>query len=107
VAELLFARHYALLARNVRLGALEIDIVARKGALLAVVEVRTRGRGAWKGAFESVTRVKRQRLARATRQLWRSQWFALRGIERVRLDVAAVTFSQGRTSIEYIAGALG
>jgi putative endonuclease len=107
VADLLFARGFSLLARNLRLGALELDIVARKGPLVVVVEVRTRGAGAWVGALESVTWAKRQRLRRATSRLWRTRLVAIRSLERVRIDVAAVSFVGSKTRVEYIAGAVG
>jgi putative endonuclease len=107
VADLLFAKGFAVLARNLRLGALELDIVARKGALVVVVEVRTRGVGAWVSALESVTWAKRQRLRRATGRLWRTRLAAMRGVERVRIDVAAVSFVGHETHVEYIRGAVG
>lgn len=107
VADLLFARGFTLLARNLRLGALELDIVARKGPLVVVVEVRTRGAGAWVGALESVTWAKRQRLRRATSHLWHTRLVAMRCLERVRIDVAAVSFVGSKTCVEYVAGAVG
>jgi putative endonuclease len=107
VADFLFANGYSVLARNVRLGALELDIVARKGPLAVIVEVRTRGPGAWLGALESVTWTKRTRLRRATARLWRTRLRAIRAIERVRIDVAAVTFVGSETRIEYVPGAIG
>jgi putative endonuclease len=107
VADLLFAKGYALLGRNVRLGALELDIVARKGALVVVVEVRTRGAGAWASALESVTQTKRLRLRRAVGRLWRRRLAAMQGVERVRIDVAAVSFVGSQTHVEYIPGAVG
>jgi putative endonuclease len=107
VAEELFARGFSVLGRNVRLGALELDVVARKGPLLLVVEVRVRGSGAWVGPFESVTRAKRARLRRAVERLWRQRAErALSDVERVRIDVAAVTFEAGRTRVEYAEGAV-
>jgi putative endonuclease len=107
VADLLYVEGFDLLARNLRLGALELDIVARRGALLVVTEVRTRSPGWLVGPFESVGRQKRARLFRAARRLWkqRREWTA--GVERVRIDVAAVSFAGGRTQVEYVPGALG
>jgi putative endonuclease len=107
VADLLFAKGFSVLARNLRLGALELDIVARKGALVVVVEVRTRGAGAWVGALESVTWTKRQRLRKATARLWRTRLVTMRSVERVRIDVAAVSFVGTETRVEYIPGAVG
>jgi len=106
VADYLFAEGFSILSRNVRLGSLELDIVARKGSLVAIVEVRSRRPGALVGAFESVTATKRARLLRAVKRLWRESLSALHGIERVRIDVAAVTFAGGLTRIEYAKGAL-
>ena len=67
--EELAARHlsgqgYRILARNLRLPGGEIDILAREGDCLAVVEVRTR-RGRTHGTpEESVTPAKQARLRR-------------------------------------------
>jgi hypothetical protein len=58
------------------------------------------------GPFASVTPVKRTRLLRATDRLWRSGVVTLRGIQRVRIDVAAVTFDGGKTLVEYAKGAI-
>jgi len=106
VADCLFAEGFAILGRNVRLGPLELDVVARKGPLLAVVEVRTRRKGALVGAFASVTPTKRARLLLAARRLWTKRLRADPTITRVRLDVAAVRFEGGKTLIEYAAGAI-
>lgn len=106
VADFVFARGFRVLARNVRLGALELDIVARRGALVIVVESRTRGARSLTRAFESVSRTKRMRLMRAVERLWRARLRWMSGVERVRIDVAAVTFAGTRTSIEYVEGAL-
>lgn len=110
-AEDAVARHledqgYAILGRNVRLGALGIDIVARKGALVAIVEVRARGATAFAGPFASVTPEKRERLLRAAERLWSERLRAMPGVERVRIDVAGVTLAGGRAHIAYAPGAI-
>ncbi|MBM4358813.1 MAG: YraN family protein, partial [Deltaproteobacteria bacterium] len=43
---------YDVLEQNVRVGRLELDIIARRGEVLAVIEVRTRGSGSWGTALE-------------------------------------------------------
>jgi putative endonuclease len=106
VADYLFAHGYAVVARNVRLGALELDIVARRGRLVVAVEVRTRGAGSFEGPFESITRSKRRRLMRAVERLWRERLAANPSIERVRIDAAAVTFDGLQTRVEYLRGAI-
>jgi putative endonuclease len=106
VVDYLETRGFEVLGRNVRLGPLEIDLVARKGALAVVVEVRTRGGGAWERALESVGAKKRASIVRATQRLWRAKLAGMTGVERVRIDVAAVTFDGGATRVEYIEAAL-
>ncbi len=101
VADYLFAGGFSILARNLRLGRLELDVVARDGDLVVVVEVRTRGRGSFVGPFESVTRAKRARLARAVERLWTERLARTPGVERVRVDVAAVKFAGRETWIDY------
>jgi putative endonuclease len=107
VADLLFASGFELLARNLRLGPLELDVVARKGPLLVMTEVRTRGPGSFVGPFASIGRTKRAHLFAAARRLWRSKSAWTKGVERVRIDVAAVTFAGIETYVEYVPGALG
>lgn len=106
VADFLHASGFALIGRNVRLGALEIDLVARKASLVAVVEVRVRGEGSLEGAFASITREKRARLLRAAHRLWTTRIAAMPGVERYRIDVAAVHFEGARTFVEYMPGAI-
>lgn len=106
VADYLWVRGFELLGHNVRLGSLELDLVARQGALVAVVEVRTRGRTALESAFGSIGPRKRARLQRAVGRLWRERLERMGGVERVRIDAAAVTFEGGQTGVEYVEGAL-
>jgi putative endonuclease len=107
VVDYLVVRGFSILGQNVRLGSLELDIVARQGRLVAVVEVRTRGAGALQGAFESIGATKRARLRKAVERLWREKLQAMSDVERVRIDAAAVTFEGGVTSVEYVEGAIG
>ena len=106
VADYLFALGFDLLARNLRLGHLELDVVARKGPLLVVTEVRTRGRGAYLGAFESVDPRKRARVLMAVDRLWRRRSSWMQGVARVRIDAAAVSFVGRKTYVDYAPSAL-
>lgn len=56
-------RGYRILGRRLRSPVGEIDIVARRGRILAVIEVKARG--AMEAAAEAVTARQRQRLTRA------------------------------------------
>ena len=107
VVDYLVVRGFSILGRNVRLGPLELDIVARQGSLVAIVEVRTRGATALQSAFESIGATKRARLRKAVERLWREKLEAMKDVERVRIDAAAVTFEDGVTSVEYVEGAIG
>jgi putative endonuclease len=60
---------YQILLRNFRCRLGELDIVARRGELLIVVEVRLRSRQDFGGAGASITSAKRRRIIRATRYL--------------------------------------
>ncbi|MGH7437777.1 MAG: YraN family protein [Polyangiaceae bacterium] len=106
VADCLFVQGFDILWRNLRVGALELDVVARRGPLAVVVEVRTRRRGAMVGPFESVGAVKRRRLLLATSRLWDRHLRQIRGVQRLRIDVAAVTFDRGQTCVTYAEGAI-
>lgn len=92
--------------RNVRLGALELDIVAIDGPVVAVVEVRARGRGAFQGPLESLSKTKRTRFLRAGERLWRRHFARDPGVERLRYDVAAVYREAEGLRIEYVPAAL-
>jgi putative endonuclease len=106
VAEFLAREGLELLGRNVRVGRWEIDILARDGAVIAVVEVRTRGLGAWQRAFDTVDQGKRQRLRKAAAVLWSRRFARRSDIERMRFDVASVDLESGpEPAVEYVRAA--
>jgi putative endonuclease len=79
-------RGYRVLDRRVRSPAGEIDIVARRGRTLAVVEVKARRD--WEGAAQSVTLRQRRRIGRAA-AAYLARNPGLDGLE-VRFDVMLV-----------------
>ena len=88
-AEALAAAYLELLgchgvARNVRLGGVEVDLVVDDGPSRVLVEVRYRSRGDYGAAAETLDRVKRDRLRRAARALEQS------GARYPRVDVVAI-----------------
>jgi putative endonuclease len=99
-ADYLFASGFEILGRNVRLGPLELDVVARAGGLVVAAEVRTRGPGAFERPFESISVRKRRCLRRALSRLWTAKLARLRDVERVRMDAIAVHFQDGKTIVE-------
>ena len=106
VADYLHASGFAIIAQNLKVGALEIDLVARRGPLVAMVEVRARGEGAYERPFASIAGIKRMRLLHAADRLWRRRISHMKDVERFRIDVASVRFAEGRTFVEYVAGAI-
>jgi putative endonuclease len=106
VALWLMARGFCIVARNLRLGMLELDLVARRGPLVVVVEVRTRGRTALTTAFGSIGFKKRQYLQRAARRLWRTRYRHDASVMRLRIDVAAVVLDGPDEQVLYQPGAI-
>lgn len=81
-------------------------MVARLGETALVVEVRSRGGGAWTSAFGSVDAKKRARVRRAGERLWDRSLKHDPRIQRLRFDTASVSFdSEGVARIEYVAAA--
>ena len=79
-------------ARNVRLGGVEVDLVVDDGPSRVVVEVRLRSRRDYGSAAETVDRVKRMRLLRAATALEQA------GARHPRVDVIAIDlFGNGAT----------
>jgi putative endonuclease len=68
-AQLLRLAGYEILARNFRCRMGELDIVARRGTLLVIAEVRLRSSGRFGGPGASITAAKRARIVRAARFL--------------------------------------
>lgn len=105
VADYVGKRGMAVLERNLRVGRLEVDIVARDGDTIVIIEVRTRGAGAWQNALHSVGRVKRDRLRQAARVLWSRRFAKQRSLRGVRFDVAAVRLDLPEPTIDYVRAA--
>lgn len=81
---------YRILARDLRLPGGELDLVARRGRVLAVVEVKRRA--SLETAAEAITARQRQRIARAA-AAWLARRPDLAGLE-VRFD--ALLLAPGR-----------
>jgi putative endonuclease len=101
----LVAHGYEIVARNLRIGALELDVVARAGPVVAIVEVRTRGPRARTTAIGSVTRAKRERIRRAGERLWQRRYQRDRSVDHLRFDLASVRLDTEPPEIEYLIAA--
>jgi putative endonuclease len=106
VADYLVARGFTLLAENLRIGRLEVDLLARLGPVVVIVEVRTRGKGSFLPALSTLSKAKRERLLRAADLLWQRRFANQEDIDRIRIDVAAVFFDDGPPRVEYFEGAV-
>jgi putative endonuclease len=90
-----------VLTRNFRRRNGEIDIVARAGEVLAIVEVRTRSSEVFGGAAASIDGWKRHKIIRATEQLLQQKKDLAR--LRVRFDVIVVHGADGaQPTVEWI-----
>ena len=105
VSDWLRSRGIQIVARNLRLGMLELDIVARLEEVIIVVEVRTRGSASWTTGLSSIDAAKRARLRRAAKRLWDRRYRHDASVSRLRLDVAVVSFDGSKPTIEYVEAA--
>jgi putative endonuclease len=80
-------RFYRVLDHNVWLAGAELDLVVRRGRILAFVEVKSKSGEGFGDPLEMVTPVKIARIHRAA-EVWLARNPALAGLE-VRYDVIA------------------
>lgn len=106
VANALQGAGWTILDRRLRLGALEIDLLAKRGDVVAVVEVRGRRVDGWVSAFGSISKTKRAHLIRAAKRLWTSRFANDPSVRVLRIDVAAVTYDEGEPRVEIAEGAI-
>jgi len=104
--DFLRAQGLEILQRNYRRRRGELDVIAREGDVLAIVEVRTRSSRKYGGAAVSVDGRKQRRIVQAATQLLQQHKALAR--MRVRFDVIVVSDMGGqRPSIEWIRHAFG
>ena len=104
-ARYLVANGWRLLGRNVRIGRGELDIVARRGRVLAFVEVKARRTGTCGTPEDAVSALKRRQVARLA-ELWLAvRPWALNGVDDVRFDIIAVDATAFPSKIRHLPGA--
>ncbi|MCI5146934.1 MAG: YraN family protein [Candidatus Electrothrix sp. AR3] len=92
---------YTILERNFRLRIGEVDIIARDGAYLVFIEVKTRRSNVFGSPFEAVNQRKQQRIARVA-----LAYVARQPLEMpVRFDVAAVHIAGQTVRVELLKNA--
>lgn len=102
----LVASGYRIVERNWRCDQGELDIVADRDGVLAVVEVKTRTSEAFGHPFEAIDARKAARLWRLAMAWIAAHPDAARG-RRLRIDVIAVVGADPRTgSLEHLEDAL-
>lgn len=89
-ARFLRSRGWRLLGQNVRVGRGELDLIARRGPVLAFVEVKARRSRRCGAPEDAVSPRKRRQVARLA-ELWlAARPWALQGVDEVRFDIVAV-----------------
>jgi putative endonuclease len=100
-ADFLTEQGLTVLLRNYRRRSGELDLVARDGDVLVIVEVRTRSTEEFGGAAASVDGWKQHKIARASAQLLQQRKDLAR--LRVRFDVIVVRGADGhRPTVDWL-----
>jgi putative endonuclease len=81
-------RGYRILARNVRPGGVELDLIVRRGRRLVFVEVKQKSGPVYGDPLEAVDERKQQRLRRGI-EAWLAANPAIRDVD-VGVEIAAV-----------------
>ena len=96
---------WRLLGRNVRIGRGELDIVARRGPVLAFVEVKARRTHTCGAPEDAVSPLKRRQVARLA-ELWlAARPWAMNGVDDVRFDIVAVDSTAFPSTIRHLPAA--
>ena len=99
----LAAKGWEIAAHRFRIGRNEIDLIIRRGSLVAFVEVKTRGGLGYGAGREAIGWKKRQAIGRVA-EVWRQRHG--RPDETYRFDVIEVVRQRGHgVTIEHIADA--
>ena len=93
---------YSVLTRNFRHGRREIDLIVRRGNLVAFVEVKARAGSGYGHPLEAITALKRREVERVARA-----WVARYGRDELsyRFDALSVLLQGGTPVVEHVPGA--
>lgn len=92
---------YHILERNYRYQKAEIDLIAKREGVIAIIEVKTRSGHALEHKTDAINRKKIQRLVTAADQYLNSRQIAL----EVRFDIIWITRHAQGNSLEHIKNA--
>jgi putative endonuclease len=89
---------FTIVARNVRVGRLELDLIARRGALLVVCEVRTRSSRDFVDPILTIDHKKVERVRTAART-----WIFGQRVphQEIRFDAASVVLNDAAEELTY------
>jgi putative endonuclease len=93
---------FEIVGRNVRVGRLELDLIARRRSLVVFCEVRSRSSDRLMTPAQSIDRGKVRRVRQAAARWLRE---AKLGAVEVRFDVASVLFDVPEGRLNYLPGA--
>jgi putative endonuclease len=90
---------WTVLHRGFRFGRKEIDLIARRGRLVAFVEVKTRGGTRFGDPLAAVTAAKRREIETVARA-----WIARHGrpADLYRFDAVAVRWEGGAAAVDHV-----
>ena len=94
------AAGYRTLAHRFRIGRIEVDLIVRKGTVVAFVEVKTRRSAAFGSPLEAVTWAKQREIEKVAQG-----WMDRHGspTDEFRFDVIGVTLTgAGRPKIQHV-----
>lgn len=95
-------RGYDILARNLKVGGVEIDLLARKENFLCLIEVKTRSSDSYGFPEEFVNYKKQKRMIRGGKLLLnRKPYQDL----QIRFDIVSVLFKEKKVEINHIKNA--
>jgi putative endonuclease len=104
-ADFLHAAGWRILGRNVRVGRGELDLIMRRGAVLAFVEVKARCSMSCGLPEDAVGARKRRQIARLA-ELWlATHRGALRGVTDIRFDIVAIDARTAPATIRHVPAA--
>ncbi len=93
---------FEILARNVRVGRLELDVIARRGRMVVFCEVRSRRSDRLMTPAQSIDGAKVTRVRQAAGRWLRENGQSYR---EIRFDVASVVFDTPEGRLNYLQGA--
>lgn len=92
---------YTIVARNYRFDKAEVDIIAQKKDILAIIEVKTRSSTAFGNPQDFVKPKQIQRLVKAV-----DEYVTVNNLDvEIRFDIIAIVKDQGKYAIEHLKNA--